>query len=77
MGTVGVDSAVIREMSVYTRLEEDFTENGHLGIRRFGDKPRFKEVPAPNDAAAIVDPVMDQANTLIFMINPPYALKAR
>ena len=43
-------------------------------ICRFRDKPRFEEVTAPNDAAEIVDHVMDQENTLIFMINSPYAL---
>ena len=34
-----------------------------------------KEATAPNDAAEIVDHVMDQANTLIFMINSPCALE--
>ena len=53
------------------------SEGRHLEIRHFNDQTRFKEVTAPDHAAEIVDPVMDQANTLIFMINPPYALMAR
>lgn len=74
MPTIAVSLKVIRGMSVYMRLEEDDSEGGHLEICRFSDDPRFQEATAPDHAVEIVDPVMDQANTLIFMIDSPYAL---
>ena len=77
MPTIAVDLKVIWGMSVAMRLEEDDSEGGHLEICRFSDYPRFQEVTAPDHAVEIVDSVMDQANTLIFMIDSPYALMAR
>ena len=77
MPTIAVDLNVIWGMSVTMRFEEDDSEGGHLEICRFSDYPRFQEVTAPDHAVEIVDPVMDQANTLIFMIDSPYALMAR
>ncbi len=74
MLTIAVDLKVTWGMLVYMRLEEDDSEGGHLEICRFSDYPRFQEVTAPDHAVEIVDPVMDQANTLFSMINSPYAL---
>ena len=77
MPTIAVDLKVIWGMSVTMGLEEDDSESGYLEIYRFSDDPRFQEVTAPDHAVENVDPVMDQANTLIFMIDSPYALMAR
>ena len=75
--TIAVDLKVIWGMSVTMGLEEDDSEGGYLEIYRFSDDPRFQKVTAPDHAVENVDPVMDQANTLIFMIDSPYALMAR
>ena len=77
MPTIAVDLKVIWGMSVTMGLEEDDSEGRYLEIYRFSDGPRFQEVTAPDHAVENVDPVMDQANKLIFMIDSPYALMAR
>jgi hypothetical protein len=75
--TIAVDLKVIWGMSVTMGLEEDDSEGRYLEIYRFSDDPRFQKVTAPDHAVENVDPVMDQANKLIFMIDSPYALMAR
>lgn len=59
---------------LYMRLDEDDSDGGHLEICRFRDKPRFRAVTCPDDAVEVVDHIIYRANTLIFMINSPFAL---
>ena len=59
---------------LYMRLDEDHSDGGHLEICRFRDKPRFQNVACPDDSVEVVDHILYQANTLIFMVNSPFAL---
>jgi len=59
---------------LYMRCDEDDVDGGDLEICRFKDQPKFWEVSVPNEFINIVDYVRYKANTLIFMINSPYAL---
>lgn len=59
---------------LYMRLDEDDSVGGDLDLCRFRDQPRFQQVSAPDDAVEIVDHVLYRANTLILIINSPFAL---
>ncbi len=43
-------------------------------LYRFKDKPRFRGVSVPDDAVDTVSHVVYQVNTMIFMVNSPFAL---
>lgn len=59
---------------LYMRLDEDDSEGGDLDLCRFRDEPRFRQVAVPDDAVDAVDRVLYRANTLILIINSPFAL---
>ena len=59
---------------LYMRCDEDDADGGDLEICRFKDRPRFWEVSTPDDFIDVVEYVPYQANTLVFMVNSPYAL---
>ena len=59
---------------LYMRLDEDDVAGGDLDLCRFRDKPRFQQVSVPDEAVEIVDHVPYRANTLILIINSPFAL---
>jgi hypothetical protein len=59
---------------LYMRLDEDDAIGGDLDLCRFRDKPRFQQVSVPDEAVEVVDHVFYRPNTLIVIINSPFAL---
>lgn len=59
---------------LYMRLDDDDGGGGDLDLCRFRDRPKFRDVSVPDAAVNIVDQVFYRANTLILIINSPYAL---
>jgi hypothetical protein len=61
---------------LYMPLDEDTSEGGHFQIGRFRGQPKFQGVSVSDEEVEVVDHVIYQANTLISMINTPFALHA-
>lgn len=59
---------------LYMRLDDDDSQGAHMELCRFKGEPRFHGVSVDDDAVDVVDHVIYQANTMIFMVNSPFAL---